>query len=362
MTREMILPVVYGLIVLVSWGGVETIRRLAPQLRLVDVPNERSSHYRPTPLGGGIPLVLLTMLAWLLAGVFHPVLLISTSHAVVFLVASGLIAGISLLDDLRPISYRLRLGIQLLSALLFVGGYASWSIITLPLLGTVSLGMVGLLLSLLWIVGLTNAFNFMDGIDGMCGGLTLSAGLGWAILGLLTHHLGVALLGGILAAGSLGFLLHNWHPASIFMGDAGATFLGFTFAVLPIIAARRDPALALAGVLLVWPAIFDSGFTVVRRLMKGENIFAPHRTFLFHRLVAAGWSHSRAASLYFGLPVLGAVLAITWAKGNPLLHATVGLGLIALCAALWLIVRHQEALVERQARALVGTVSVPESA
>jgi hypothetical protein len=114
-----------------------------------------------------------------------------------------------------------------------------------------------------------------------------------------------------------------------------------------VLGARFDTRLALAGVLLVWPAVFDSSFTVIRRLRRGENIFAGHRTFLFHRLVEVGWSQRAAATLYTALPVLGAVLACTWAEGNRLIHAMVAIVVLPACVGLWLLVRQQERRVIR---------------
>jgi UDP-N-acetylmuramyl pentapeptide phosphotransferase/UDP-N-acetylglucosamine-1-phosphate transferase len=211
-----------------------------------------------------------------------------------------------------------------------------------------------MVLTWFWIVGLTNAYNFMDGVDGMAGGQAVAAGVGWVILGLLTGQLVLVLLGGCLAATSLGFLIHNWHPARIFMGDVGATFLGYSFAAITVMATHDVPRLGLAGVLLVWPSIFDTGFTVLRRLRRRENIFAGHRTFLFHRLTSAGWSHATAALLYIPLPILGAVLACTWAQGPRIFHVGITFVTVTVCFALWYLVRHQE----RQGLALAR----PESA
>jgi len=249
---------------------------------------------------------------------------------------------VSLLDDLGHVSYRIRLVAHSLVALLLVLGYTYWDTVNVPLLGTLVLGIPGAILTIVWIVGLTNAYNFMDGLDGMVGGQAVAAGLGWVAQGWIENQPLLMALGALLAASSLGFLFHNWHPARIFMGDVGSTFLGYSFAVVPIIAARSDPKLALAGVLLVWPAIFDSSFTVLRRLRLRQNIFAGHRMFLFHRLVAAGWSQSSAALLYTALPVLGAVLACTWAKSNRPVHSAMALVLVASCSGLWLLVRQQE--------------------
>jgi UDP-N-acetylmuramyl pentapeptide phosphotransferase/UDP-N-acetylglucosamine-1-phosphate transferase len=160
----------------------------------------------------------------------------------------------------------------------------------------------------------------------------------------ITHRLVLAGLGACLAASALGFLAHNWQPARIFMGDVGATFLGYSFAAMTVIAAHSDPRLALAGVLLVWPSIFDTGFTVLRRLRHRQNIFTGHRTFLFHRLIHTGWSHAAATALYLPLPIFGALLAVTWAQGSRPLHVAVAVAIISACVALWALVRHQERL------------------
>jgi UDP-GlcNAc:undecaprenyl-phosphate/decaprenyl-phosphate GlcNAc-1-phosphate transferase len=327
-------------VALLSWCAVWVTRELAVRWNIVDTPNERSSHALPVPLCGGIGLVVINLAVWIVFAFSHQG--VTLRHAIVIIVGATLIAGISLIDDLGHVPYGYRLLAQGSAALIFIVGYGAFQAVTLPVLGTISLGVVGVVLSLLWIVGLTNAYNFMDGIDGMVGGQTVAAGLGWVALGALTHHLLLAGLGAVLAASSLGFLGHNWYPARIFLGDVGATFLGYTLAAITIVAAHSDPRLALAGVLLVWPSIFDTGFTVFRRLQRGDNIFAGHRSFLFHRLIHVGWSHAAASSFYIPLPILGALLAATWEKGSRPVHAATVVAIIAACYALWALVRNQE--------------------
>ena len=120
----------------------------------------------------------------------------------------------------------------------------------------------------------------------------------------------------LLAAGSLGFLLHNWPPAGIFLGDVGSAFLGYSFAVLPLLALREDGPLASAspilGLLLLWPFVFDTALTFLRRLRRGENVLAPHRSHLYQRLIIAGYSHRFVLLLYSGLAISGAAAAIFW--------------------------------------------------
>ncbi|MBV9281466.1 MAG: glycosyltransferase family 4 protein [Chloroflexi bacterium] len=340
MANAWYLIAVFAVVALGSWLIVDLIRALAHRFNILDIPNARSSHTRPMPLCGGLAIVCMTVAAWVYIGFVRPA--VTPRHTLAYIAGALLIAGVSLVDDLGHVPYPIRFCIQGAAAAIFLAGYASWNVVTVPLLGSVALGAAGLVLSFLWIVGLTNAFNFMDGVDGMAAGQAVAAGLGWAALGWLAGWHLLVILGLVIAAASLGFLAHNWYPATIFMGDVGSTFLGYSFAVLPIVAARYDSRLALVGVLMMWPTIFDSGFTVLDRLRRRQNIFAGHREFLFHRLVAAGWGHSQAATLYLTFPILGACLAFTWDRGTPVLHLGVVLLLAGSCLSLWLLVRHQE--------------------
>ena len=322
---------------LLSYMGVAGVRRWAERRQLLDIPNERSSHVRPTPRGGGLVIVILStagiIFAWLRDPTASPTALIA------YLVGAWLIAGVSWLDDLRSLPNRVRFAAHSLGAVVVVLGVGYWGVVDLPLLGTVSLGWLGLIITLLWIVGLTNAYNFMDGIDGIAGGQAVVAGIGWAALGYLINQPLIGLMGVLLAAASLGFLGHNWPPARIFMGDVGSAFLGFTFAALPVSAAQQNPRLAVAGVLLVWPFVFDATFTFLRRLRNGENVFAAHRSHLYQRLVIAGYRHRTVTLLYIGLAAAGTILALLWtldAAGSGL-AIVLGLPLLCwgLCGVVW---------------------------
>jgi UDP-N-acetylmuramyl pentapeptide phosphotransferase/UDP-N-acetylglucosamine-1-phosphate transferase len=296
-----------------AYLGVAVLIRWAERRQILDIPNERSSHTRPTPRGGGLAIVVVALGGWLVA--------LSLSRDawkgtdLIYVVGAAFVASVSWLDDLRSLSNRVRFGTHMFAALLAIWAFGYWTEITMPIIGLLRLGLLGLPITLLWIVGLTNAYNFMDGIDGIAGGQAVVAGLGWAVLGWLTAQPLVGMLGVLLAAASLGFLGHNWPPARIFMGDVGSAFLGYSFAVLAVIAAKSDPRLAVAGILLVWPFVFDTTFTLLRRLRMKENIFAAHRSHLYQRLVILGYSHGRVTLLYAGLAALGGVLAVAWVLG-----------------------------------------------
>lgn len=335
-----LLLVVFLGVVALSYAAVGKAGAVARRFKHMAMPNERSSHLAPIPYGGGLVLVVINVLGWLAFAELHPGL--RWDHVLSFIAGGLLIAGVSFLDDVRSVPFPVRLAVHVVAAGTFVIGWEPWNSIVLPVLADVHFGLLGAPLTILWIVGVTNAFNFIDGIDGLAAGQAVVAGLGWALLGALTQQPVIAVSGIVLAASSLGFLAHNWQPASIFLGDTGATFLGYSFGALAVVGSRYDSRLALCGMLLIWPAVFDSAFTVLRRIRNHQSIFAGHRTFLFHRLVDSGWSHATTSALYIVLPICGACLAFLWEYGNRFTHVCVVLGLGILCWSLWLVVRHRE--------------------
>ncbi|NJP04118.1 MAG: glycosyltransferase family 4 protein [Chloroflexaceae bacterium] len=339
--------VVWILALVVSWQLTQAIRQYALNRAIIDVPNERSSHSQPTPRGGGLALVVVTIGgAW----VFYLLLLRDSAWfpLLMYTIGAVLIAGVSWLDDLRSLSNRLRLATHVLGALIAVVGLGFWHTIRLPFFGPVPFDLIGLLITIIWIVGLTNAYNFMDGIDGIAGSQAVVAGLGWAVLGWRTDDALVGLLGLLLTASSLGFLGHNWPPARIFMGDVGSAFLGYSFAVLPLIAMSTTINMAvwdrlpLTAALLVWPFVFDTVLTFLRRLRAGENVFAPHRSHLYQRLIITGHSHRFVTLLYIGLAVVGFVLAFVWWLALPGADLIVGMTIPLLCVGLWAFVGEEQ--------------------
>jgi UDP-N-acetylmuramyl pentapeptide phosphotransferase/UDP-N-acetylglucosamine-1-phosphate transferase len=325
-------------VVVLSYFGVAGLRHWAEQRQILDIPNERSSHSRPTPRGGGLVIVALTLAITGFFALRNP----TWQEVVAYLLGASVIAAVSWLDDLRSLSNRARFLAHTLGAILAIWGLGYWIRVTVPLIGSLRLGWLGLPITFAWIVGLTNAYNFMDGIDGIAGGQAVVAGVGWGALGWLTGQPLIGLMGVTLAAASLGFLGHNWPPARIFMGDVGSAFLGFTFAVLAVAASQRDARLALVGILFVWPFVFDATFTFLRRLKNGENVFAAHRSHLYQRLVIVGYSHRFVTLLYMSLAAWGAIWGLIWSRGIVGSETVIVVTIPLLCLGLWMFVNHQE--------------------
>ncbi|MCK4236657.1 MAG: hypothetical protein KAX38_06035, partial [Candidatus Krumholzibacteria bacterium] len=168
---------------------------------------------------------------------------------------------------------------------------------------------------LVWIVGIVNFYNFIDGIDGLAAGVGMIASLSLIFIGVVT---GVPALGGlyaIIAGSSFGFLRHNFPPARIFMGDMGSTFMGFMFAVLSVIGAQSGIPVFVT-VLLLGAVIGDAALTLLRRLIKGEKIFSPHRTHYYQRLTSLGLSHKQVTLLEYLVAALLGVSALFTFRGD----------------------------------------------
>ncbi|HEX8247816.1 MAG TPA: glycosyltransferase family 4 protein [Pyrinomonadaceae bacterium] len=300
---------------ILTYLGVEAFRRWTLRREILDVPNERSSHTVPTPRGGGLVIVLVCLLFYSIYTVFT-----ARNFSFGYFAGAVLIAVVSWFDDLKSVSSALRFLVHAIGAALAIFSLGFWREIYLPFAGEIGFGSVGVILTFFWIIWLTNAYNFMDGIDGIAGTQGLTAGIGWFLVGLFFNLEITGFFGAILAVSNLGFLVHNWQPARIFMGDVGSAFLGYTFAVIPLIAANEmqsgQSRLTGAAVWLVWLFVFDTLYTFVRRLLRGEKFWQAHRSHLYQRLVITGYSHRFVTILYGILSVIILSTVLFWLKAG----------------------------------------------
>jgi len=330
-------PILFGLSLLLSFGGVELVRRNAVRLKRIDMPNERSSHSVPTPCSGGLGIVVTVLLLWL-AVLMLGLLSIGPAIALAYALAAGLIAAVGWLDDRYSLTARARLLPYLLISSAFVLLVGMFTGIHVPLLGEITLApVIAEVLTIVWVVGFLNIFNFMDGIDGLAGSQALLAGLFWWLLLMLEGQFDLALLAGLVALASQGFLFHNMPPARIFMGDTGSVFLGFTLAVLPLLAYVQtgNARLPVIGVLFVAPFVLDGALTIIHRALRRENIFRAHRSHLYQRLVIAGLSHRIVTGQFRLLMLFCGACGFLYYVGDPaimLLSLLMALGFFAVYA------------------------------
>jgi UDP-N-acetylmuramyl pentapeptide phosphotransferase/UDP-N-acetylglucosamine-1-phosphate transferase len=290
-----------GVAALVAGTMTPLLAAWARRRNYLDIPNHRSSHVIATPRIGGVALAMSALLGVIILHTWTGGL--SREVAIVF--GGGLaIAVLGLADDLWHLSALVRLAVQTVVAGAVVMAVGSAALFD----GIVFWGVF--VATLMWLVALTNAYNFMDGIDGIAGAHAVVAGMGWAAVGLVGGVHQLTALGLLIATATGGFLVHNWHPARVFMGDAGSGFLGFMFAALPLTVPAGHGSLWLCAVLLMWPFLMDSGFTLIRRVRLGENVLSAHRSHVYQRLVLTGRSHSQVARIYAGLALLGVMAAV----------------------------------------------------
>lgn len=307
----MILAIVlYAIVVTVLAAGATWL--IAKRRPLMDLPNHRSSHVLPTPRGGGLAIVAAAALGLLALGLDgHPNVI--RDPAFLGVLIGGLIAAAGgLADDIRARSYTVKLGIQIAAAAVAVMLGLNIETIHVPGFGALPLYIFGPAVTMLWLVGLTNTYNFMDGIDGLAGGTAVVAAGFLVFILLALRQIDQSAVACTLAAASLGFLVFNWAPARIFMGDVGSQFVGFVFACLAVLMARDDPSgtLVLVVPLLLLHFIFDTVYTAVRRWRRGENVTVAHRSHLYQRLTHAGFGHARATSVLCAMGVAQGVLAL----------------------------------------------------
>ncbi len=306
------------------------MRRVAPRLGLVDRSNARSSHVGEVARGGGFGL-LLGAGAGLLA--YDPGVA-PASAAAGLVLGVVLLAVVGLADDRWGLSPWLRLAVQLAAAALAVRTTGGLERLPLPAPLDLELGPAAGVAAVVWIVAVINFYNFLDGIDGLAG---LQAVVTGAALALAAWEPLAAALGACLAAAALGFLVHNWAPARIFLGDVGSGTLGFCFAAAPLLA---PPAVRAPAVFLVALSLFlflaDASWTLAVRLRRGERPHQAHREHLYQRLVAGGWSHARVSAL-LGLAALvltGLGLAGWWRREPSWSWAGLALAAFAFAAEL----------------------------
>lgn len=307
-----------GAAFLVAGALVPLLASFAVGRNLLDVPNLRSSHEVPTPRLGGVAIMLGT---WVGFALLRP------EGTWPLLVAATLIGAVGLADDLSNLHFGTKAAAQTLVASILVLLYPPQVLSDAPGAWVIAAFALGVF----WIVALSNAFNFMDGIDGFMGGVAL---VNVFFLMVLAGEAGAFLPA--LAGATAGFLIWNINPASIFLGDSGAYFLGFVLAAVTLYApVSWTPLGFAAGVLVFTPLLFDTAYTLVRRLRTGagKNIFSAHREHIYQRITPTTGMHRRTSNLYYGASVVAGFAALLVERGGTPMLAGIALAL-ACCVFL----------------------------
>ena len=316
-----------------TWAATGLALGLLRRFGVQDLPNQRSSHSEVKPRGGGLAVLLVLVPAWLLAAEGFAVAL-PGFHWV--LAGTLLIVAISLLDDLRSVPAALRFATHILAVALGIAGIGEvgpvFQGLLPPLLDRIAAGFLWL-----WFL---NLYNFMDGIDGITGTESVALGLGIGLVAWLAGSAeGLIALPLLLAAGAAGFLIWNWAPAKLFIGDVGSVPLGYLLGWLLLLLAA-DGHWASAAILPLY-YLADASYTLIRRALRGEPFWRAHRQHFYQRAALARASHAAVVLQIMGLDAVLVGLALIAASGYP--WAALGSAVVALLCLL--------AALERQARA-----------
>lgn len=308
----------------VAWAVIDRMLKTGLARAVLDTPNSRSLHANPTPRTGGLGLMAGVFAGWaaLAPGWLWPVWLIA-----------GLLMAVSLLDDVRGLSAGLRLAVHVLAA----AGLAASVAGHLP-----ALALAAVVLAVVW---MTNLYNFMDGSDGLAGGMALFGFGAYAAAAWLGGDAGFALAAASISAAAAAFLLFNFHPARIFMGDAGSIPLGFLAAALGLAGWQRGLWPAWFAPLVFSPFIADASVTLAKRLLRGERVWQAHREHYYQRLVQSGFGHRNTALLEYALMAAAGITAVWGIALAAAAQAALGIGwLIAYGLLMLAIEKHSKKL------------------
>lgn len=323
---------VFGLAYVLTAG----VRKFALSRAMLDVPNQRSSHTRPTARGGGLAIAALVLI-----GIVALTLLgrLPGDLGWAMLVGGTLVAAIGWLDDWRGVPVWTRALVHLTAG--------AWTVAMLGGLPSIrigaaafDLGPVGGAIAVVGIAWAINLYNFMDGIDGIAAGEAVSLGLVGGGLLLASGRADLGFITLLAAAASAGFLVWNWAPARIFMGDVGSGFLGYFFAAVALASERVEAVPLVVWLLLSGVFLFDATVTLVRRIVRGERWYLPHNSHAYQRAVRSGRSHAAVTTAVLGLnAVLASIGVILWITDR---FVVLGLGFAAALLT-WMYIRVERA-------------------
>jgi UDP-GlcNAc:undecaprenyl-phosphate/decaprenyl-phosphate GlcNAc-1-phosphate transferase len=287
--------------------------RLAARYDLMDLPGRHKRHRRPVPVTGGIVLFVSLWLTVTLAVVCCPDRLTELAQSFFYVFAGAAIVFlVGFSDDLRPLSAWTKLFAQAAAGLVLYMGGLRIDPISVPFMGSIDIGSWSALITIAWVVGMTNGINLIDGLDGLAGGVSLVGALTMAVIGGLYQVGPVVLLSYALAGFLLVFLRYNRYPARVFLGDSGALQIGFYFAVISLLVPLKSytAAAVYLPLLALGVPILETAASIVRRLFAGKSIIKADRRHLFHYLALAGLSPRAIVYIFWILSAIFGLFAL----------------------------------------------------
>ncbi|WP_309123148.1 MraY family glycosyltransferase [Paenibacillus sp.] len=290
-------------------GMTPLVKRFAIRVGAVDAPNQRKVHTRIMPRLGGLAIYLAFMAAIMIA---LPLVSGEKPHVIWGLLLGGTIVTIvGALDDRFDLSPKVKLLGQIAAASVVVSFGVKVDFVTLPFGDGTQMGWLSIPITIFWIVGVTNAINLIDGLDGLAAGVSAIATGTIFVLALIMGNVTVAVLSAVLLGSILGFLFFNFHPAKIFMGDSGALFLGFSLAALSVLGFKQATLVSfVVPIFILGVPLSDTFFAIVRRTLNKTPISAADKNHLHHCILALGLSHRNSVLVIYAIAAMFALSAI----------------------------------------------------
>ncbi|MBW7651777.1 glycosyltransferase family 4 protein [Anoxybacillus sp. ST4] len=288
------------------------VKWLAFKVGATDKPNQRKVHQKIMPRLGGLAIFISFIVGYV---VLQP----DSPYATSIVIGATIIVLTGVLDDMYELSPKWKLFGQIAAAIVVIYGGIRIDFINLPFGGHLNFGLLSIPITMLWIIGITNAINLIDGLDGLAAGvssiaLVTIAGMAATMGNTYVFVFSMSLL---LLGSTLGFLLYNFHPAKIFMGDTGALFLGYMISVLSLLGFKNVTVFSLIiPILILGVPISDTLFAIVRRIVNKQPLSAPDKSHLHHCLLRLGYSHRQTVLIIYGMAAMFGLAAVLLSKAT----------------------------------------------
>lgn len=338
MTSQQLIFLVFSFVIafVFSFAMTPVVKRFAFKIKAIDVPRDnRRMHKRPIPRLGGLAIIFGFMVSILCFGEM-------TKSLAATLIGAMIIAVMGIVDDVKALDAKPKFLIQIIAALIVVlFGELRIKVFTNPIIWSglpyiVLPEWVSIVFSVLWIVFITNAVNFIDGLDGLAAGVSAIMTVSMVFIAGRLGEYSVAIIGTALMGACFGFLPYNFNPAKIFMGDTGSTFLGFILATLSIQGVFKSYAVISFAVplLILGLPLFDAIFAMIRRIMKGQSPMHADRGHLHHRLIDMGFSQKQTVFILYAISGVLGITAVILAESGALRAV-----LLLICVLIFLLIQ-----------------------
>ncbi|WP_411954036.1 glycosyltransferase family 4 protein [Alkalibacillus sp. S2W] len=312
MTQELIIIFLstFALAVIVT----PLIIKLAKKYNLVDCPNDRKKHNGSIPLMGGLAIIIPVLIMGI---ILQP----ESEHMLGIVVGGSLIIIAGVLDDILSLKPLTKLVIQIAAAVIVMSSGLMIEALTVPFMGHVDLGILSYAVTLFWIIGVTNALNLIDGLDGLASGVAAIAFGSILVMAISDSTTVVIYLSILYVASLLGFLVYNFYPAKIFLGDTGSLFIGYSLAVISMLGLFKNVTVFsfIVPIMVLMIPIFDTLFAIIRRTINKQHIMTADRMHIHYVLLGLGFGHRNTVLIIYAFSIMFGALAIIFTNATMIL-------------------------------------------